>query len=159
MTRRGTILMVLLLLMASLAILAVQMVPNEEIINRRIDENILSSEVSQVREAYDLMRVASPTWVPFEADFDPDHAEAPASIAKILDQLYANGFLRSNNVYSPGFRRHLWGTEPGKNYWRAANNIASNSSFQVIVGDGLAWNWSLTDTVAATRSSTGECKT
>jgi len=144
--------MVLLLLMASLAILAVQMVPNEEIINRRIDENILSSEVSQVREAYDLMRVASPTWVPFEADFDPDHAEAPASIAKILDQLYANGFLRSNNVYSPGFRRHLWGTEPGKNYWRAANNIASNSSFQVIVGDGLAWNWSLTDTVAATDS-------
>ena len=152
MNRHGTILMIFLLLMVSLAILAVQMIPNEEMINRRIDETILSSEVSQVREAYDLMRMASPTWVPFEADFDPDHADAPASIAKILDQLFSSGFLRSKDVYSPGFRRHLWGTEPGKFYWHATGNIASNSSFQVMVGDGLAWDWSRTDTVAATDS-------
>ena len=150
--RAGTVILLLLILLSIGAIIAQQIGPSEEILNRRLAEAGLNTDISQIREAFDLMKIASHTWQPWEENFDPDHADAPASIAKVLETLRTEGFLRSSEVYDPTTRKHLWGTGPGKQFWQASVNLASNSSFQIYTGEVKTWDWSQTDTSAATDS-------
>ncbi len=152
MNRKGTVILLLLILLSIGAIIAQQMGPSEEMLNRRLAENGLTTDISQIREAFDLMRIASQSWQPWEDDFDPDHTDAPASIAKILTTLQAEGFLRNSEVYDSTTRKHLWGTGAGKQFWQASVNLASNSSFQIYTGEAKSWDWSQTDTSAATDS-------
>ncbi len=148
--RKGAMMMMLLVVLIIGSIVALQLLPNEELISRRSRETSLNTEISQIREAFDLMKVASPTWEPWQDDFDPDHADAPASVAKVLGELEAKGFLRNASTYDPTVMTHQWGTTGGKTFWRATNNIASNSSFQISIDGVTAWDWNETETVAGT---------
>ncbi len=152
MNRNGTAIILLLIILSIGAIIAQQIGPSEEMLNRRMAESSLTNDISQIREAFDMMRLASQSWQPWEEDFDPDHTDAPASIAKILSTLQAEGFLRSSGVYDSTARKHLWGTGPGKHFWQASVNLASNSSFQIYTGEVKTWDWSQTDTTAVTDS-------
>lgn len=150
LNRNGTVLLLLVILLAIGAIIAQQIGPSEDLLNHRLAENSLTTDISQIREAFDLMTIASPTWQPWEANFDPDHSSAPASIAKILTTLSSEGFLRSGEVSDSTSQKHLWGTGPGKQYWQASVNLASNSSFQIHSGDTKTWDWNQNETSAAT---------
>ncbi|MDD3145961.1 MAG: hypothetical protein PHD82_01555 [Candidatus Riflebacteria bacterium] len=140
-------LLLLLVMLVAGGIAALKLMPEQELITIRSKENSLNLELSQIREAFDLMQIASPSWQPWADDFDPAHPDAAASIALTLKTLHENGFLRDPNIYDPGIMKQLWGTSTNKIFWKASGNVASNSSFQI---DMLSWNWNQTDTDAAT---------
>mgnify|MGYP000847457385 CR=1 FL=1 len=150
MNRNGTVVLLLLILLSIGVIIARQIGPSEEMLSRRLAENGLTTDISQIREAFDMMKIASQTWQPWEENFDPDSVDAAASIAKILETLRTEGFLRSSEVYDSTTKKHLWGTGVGKQYWQASINLASNSSFQIYTGEARIWDWNQTDTAAAT---------
>ncbi len=145
--KRGAVLLLLMIMLAAGGIAALKLMPEEELITVRSKEDSLNLELSHIREAFDLMQIASPTWQPWEDNFDPDHPDAAASIALTLKTLHENGFLRNQNVHDPGIMSQLWGTSTNQIFWKASGNIASNSSFQINM---LNWDWNQTDTVAAT---------
>ncbi len=137
----------LMVMLAAGGIAALKLMPGEQLITTRSKENSLNLELSQIREAFDLMQIASPTWQPWEDDFDPAHPDAAASVALTLQTLHENGFLRDQNIYDPGIMSQLWGTSTNQIFWKGSGNIASNSSFQINM---INWDWNQIDTVAAT---------
>lgn len=139
--------LLLMVMLVAGGIAALKLMPEEELITIRSKENCLNLELSQIREAFDLMQIASPSWQPWQDDFDPAHPGAAASIALALKTLHENGFLRDPNIYDPGIMSQLWGTSTNQIFWKAAGNIASNSSFQINM---MNWEYNQTDTVAAT---------
>lgn len=149
-SRAGAMMLMLLVVLIIGSIVALQLLPNEELVARRSKETSLNTEISQIREAFDLMKVASPTWEPWEDNFDPDHAGAPASIAKVLTELANKGYLRNKDLADPTVMPHLWAAAAGKSFWKASTNVASNSSFQISVDGLTAWDWSKTETTAST---------
>ena len=122
----------LMVILIVVGILAERLIPNEETITARSKEKSLNLDLSQIREAFDLKRIASPTWEPWEDNFDRNHPDAPASISKVLQALVNEGFLRSASLSDPGIMPQLWGTGAGKIYWQASGNLASNSSFYIV---------------------------
>lgn len=139
--------LLLMVMLVAGGIFALTLFPEEELLNNRLKEKSLSLEISQIREAFDLMQIASPTWQPWEDNFDPAHPDAAASIAMTLQTLHENGVLRDAGVYDPGIMPHLWGTSTNQLFWKASGNIASNSSFQINMAQ---WEWNQTNTIAAT---------
>ena len=145
--QRGAVLLLLMVMLVVGGIAALKLVPQEELITLRSKENCLNLELSQIREAFDLMQIASPSWQPWEDNFDPAHPNAAASIAMTLKTLHENGFLRDKDINDPGIMSQLWGTSTSQIFWKASGNIVSNSSFQINM---MNWDWNQTDTVAAT---------
>lgn len=148
-SRDGTVLLLLLVVLIIGGIVAARLLPNEELISRRNHESSLNTEISQIREAFDLMKVASPTWKPWD-DFVQDHSDAPASIALVLQFLGSSGYLLDGKPADPTVMKHRWGTATDKVFWKVSSNLASNSSFQIKIEGQAGWDWSQTDTVAAT---------
>jgi len=122
--RRGALLMMLFVMLIVGGIVALRMMPNEELITRRDKETSLNTDLSQVREALDLVRVASyPGWIELQA------SDTPASLSAKIASLTAWGFLRDNDIKDPAVPTHLWG--PGKPYfWQVTLNLATNTSFE-----------------------------
>jgi type II secretory pathway pseudopilin PulG len=143
-SRRGAMMLMLLVVLIIGSIVALQLLPNEELVTRRSRESSLNTEISQIREAFDLMKVASPTWEPWPEGVEP----AAASIALVLQELVDIGYLRSSALVDPTVMSHNWG--PGKTFWRATTNLASNSSFQISIDGLTAWDWNANETTAAT---------
>lgn len=123
-SRRGALLMMLFVMLIVGGIVALRMMPNEELITRRDKEASLNTDLSQVREALDLVRVASyPGWIELQA------SDTPAVLQAKIASLAAWGFLRDNDIKDPAVPAHLWG--PGKTYfWQVSLNLATNTSFE-----------------------------
>lgn len=139
--------MMLLVVLIIGSLVAIQLVPNEEIVTRRSKESGLNTQISQLREAFDLMMLANPGWIPWTGD--PDKNEI-AGVLKALDQ---NGFLRNaSSVVDPTVMPHHWNSS-NEMFWRPATNLASNSSFQISIDGGItAWDWNTTETSAGSDS-------
>ncbi len=123
-SRQGALLMMLFVMLIVGGIVALRMMPNEELITRRDKESSLNTDLSQVREALDLVRVASyPGWIELQA------SDTPAVLQAKIASLAAWGFLRDNDIKDPAVPAHLWG--PGKPYfWQVTLNLATNTSFE-----------------------------
>lgn len=105
-------------------IMALRLLPNEELITRRDKESGLNSDLSQIREALDLVRVSSNSdWKELKLN------DSPEKIAAKIASLTAWGYLRSNEIRDPAVPAHLWGPDKAY-YWRVTVNLASNTSFE-----------------------------
>ncbi len=137
-SRRGALLMMLFVMLIVGGIVALRMMPNEELVTRREKESGLNSDLSQVREALDLVRVASHSeWVDLKLE------DTPASIAAKIASMAEWGFLRSEDIKDPAVPSHLWG--PDKSYyWKVTVNLATNTSFEVGLDE---WSTSADSTV------------
>ncbi|OGK09017.1 MAG: hypothetical protein A2W80_06710 [Candidatus Riflebacteria bacterium GWC2_50_8] len=120
------------------SIIAMQILPGEEMITRRSIESSLDVELSQVREAFDLAYMAgematdtawssSPILLPSLGATDE---EKHAAIASAVASLTVLGYLRSDAVRDPTVPAYLWGTDYA-NFWQIRENIASNPSFEI----------------------------
>lgn len=144
--RKGAMMLLLLVVLIIGSLVALQLVPNEEIVTRRSKETGLNTQISQLREAFDLMMLANPGWQPWPDGYTPTKDEI-AVVIKTLDQ---NGFLRNaSSVVDPTVMPHHWYSND-QMFWRPATNLASNSSFQISVDGITAWDWNTTETNAAT---------
>jgi hypothetical protein len=137
-SRRGALLMMLFVLLIVGGIVALRMMPNEELVTRRDKESGLNSDLSQVREALDLVRVAShPEWVDLKLDDTPEQIQA--KIASMSQW----GFLRSEDIKDPAVPPHLWGPDKPY-YWKVTVNLATNTSFEIGLDE---WNAAVDTTV------------
>lgn len=143
-TRTGAMMLMLMVVLIIGSIVALQLLPNEELVARRSKETSLNTEISQIREAFDLMKIASPAWEPWTGDSAPP----PASIAETLKTLADAGYLRNKDLADPTVLAHFW--SQSQTFWKASSNLASNSSFQISVDGVTAWDWSQTETNAGT---------
>ena len=137
-SRRGALLLMLFVMLIVGGIVALRMMPNEELITRRDKESGLNNDLSQVREALDLVRVAShPEWVDLSLTDTPDLIQAKIASMALW------GYLRSESVKDSAVPEHLWGTDKPY-FWKVTMNLATNTSFEV----GLdAWYPSADSTV------------
>lgn len=162
--RRGAMLMMVLVLIVVGSIVAMRMLPNEELVERHVNEIELHTSLSQIREAVEMKFVADvavgglDAWPslktalanPFPTDtsdldyFDKLKTHYDA-VENMLADLTNEGYLRSVAIADPTVPSNLWGPEKGY-YWCVSDNIVklSNSSF----ADG--WNM---DGAVATESS------
>lgn len=124
--RRGALMLMLLVAIIIGGIIALRLLPQEEVIAQRDREEILHGNLSQIREAFDLKRQADPTWNPFP---DLDNTTM-ASVTDVLEQLANENFLREKDVKDPTVPHYLWGTTSNY-FWRVSENIASNTSFEL----------------------------
>jgi len=124
-SRQGALLMMLFVMLIVGGIVALRMMPNEELITRRDKESSLNTDLSQVREALDLVRVASyPGWIELQA------SDTPASLSAKIASLAAWGFLRDDDIKDPAVPAHLWGPDKPY-YWQVTLNLVTqNPSFE-----------------------------
>ena len=145
--RRGAMMLMLLVVIIVGSIIAMQVLPGEEMITRRSIESSLDVELSQIREALDLASLAgelatdtalgsAPILLP-DASASPD--DKKAAIASAIIQLNARGYLRSDQVRDPTVPAYQWGTDHA-NYWQIRENVASNPSFEV-TDSGVVLSW------------------
>lgn len=132
--RSGAMLLMLFVMLIIGGIVALRLLPNEELITRRGNETGLNTDLSQMREALDLVRVAShPAWIDLKVGDDHN------TIAKKIASLTAWGFLRSDAIKDPSVPAHLWGV--GRPYyWRVTVNLATNTSFEIGQDDWVPSN-------------------
>ncbi|PKL47892.1 MAG: hypothetical protein CVV42_11390 [Candidatus Riflebacteria bacterium HGW-Riflebacteria-2] len=120
------------------SIIALQILPGEEMITRRSVEKSLDVDLSQLREAFDLAymagEMATDTAVSSQPIILPDitasDADKHAAIALAIASLTARGYLRSDTVRDPTVPAFKWGTDYA-NYWQVRENVASNPSFEI----------------------------
>ena len=120
--RRGALMMMLMVAMVVGGVVALRLLPQEDIIARREKESELHSNLSQIREAFDLKLESDPDW-------DPD-LSSKTGIENAIASLTDENFLREKSLTDPTVPTYLWGTSANY-YWRASINIASNSSFEI----------------------------
>ena len=129
------------------SIVAIQVLPGEEVITRRSVEKSLDVELSQLREAFDLAYMAgematdtavasSPIVLP---DVNASDTDKMAAINTAIAKLTARGYLRSDTVRDPTVPAFQWGTNYAS-YWQVRENIASNPSFE-ITESGAILSW------------------
>jgi len=129
------------------SIIAMQILPGEEMITHRALESTLDTELSQVREAFDLAYMAGemdtetalasdPILMPADDDAD---ALKKTKLEAAMVKLVARGYLRSDNVKDPTVPAFRWGSDYA-NFWQVQGNIASNPSFE-ISESGAVINW------------------
>jgi hypothetical protein len=129
-------------------IIALRMIPEENVIVLREKEENLQTNLSQIRAAFALKeKEEDPTW-------NPDLTNKPG-IDSALQDLVTQGYLRDKDIKDPTVFDHLWGLGANDIYWESSTNIASNTSFEEDdgSGDGDILEWVVpTDTDAATDS-------
>lgn len=131
-SRRGSLFILLAMMIFILGILATKVIPSKEIQNRRMKANNLRSCIGEIRQAILMKRLASPTYNPQMA--------CSASITLVLQTLADENYLRRESLRDDTVPSYLWG-ESGK-YWVAVNNIASNSSFEITESSKIA-SWTV----------------
>lgn len=120
--RRGALMLMLLVTMIVGGIVALRMLPQEEVIAKREKEEDLHKNLSQIREAFDLKWQADPNWAP--------DLTTKAGIESALNTLVTEKYLRDDkHLKDPTVPNHLWDSSD-EYYWRASANIASNTSFE-----------------------------
>lgn len=144
LNRRGALMLMLLVIIIVGGIVALRMLPQEDVIAKRQQENNLSKNLSQIREAFDLKWQSDPDWAPDLSN--------KAGIRAALQHLSDNNFLREVDIKDPTVPLYLWDTSDIY-YWRASTNIASNTSFELDdpLDPTLIASWTVAaDTTAAT---------
>ncbi len=145
--RRGAMMLMLLVVIIIGSIVALQMLPSEEMITRRSIESSLDVELSQIREAFDHAYLAGEMATETALASQPiilpaSNATGPyrmAYIASAVASLTARGYLRSESVSDPTVPAFQWGTDPDY-YWQIRENVASNPSFE-ITESGAILSW------------------
>jgi hypothetical protein len=145
--RRGAMMLMLLVVIIIGSIVAIQILPGEEVITRRSVEKSLDVELSQLREAFDLAymagEMATDTAVSSQPIILPDvsltDSEKKAALEAAIASLTLRGYLRSNAVHDPTVPAFQWGNSYN-NYWQIRENIASNPSFE-ITESGAILSW------------------
>ncbi|EKD82954.1 MAG: hypothetical protein ACD_39C00982G0001 [uncultured bacterium] len=138
LSRRGAMMLMLLVVIIIGSIIAMQILPGEEMIVRRSVENSLDVELSQIREAFDLAYLAGEMATDTALASDPilmppvgaSDNDKKAAITASIASLTARGYLRSDTVKDPTVPAYLWGTDYS-NFWQIRDNIASNPSFEI----------------------------
>lgn len=146
-SRKGALMLMLLVVIIVGGIVALRMLPQEEVIVKRQKENSLHSNLSQIREAFDLKWQSKPDWAPDLSN--------KAGIKAALQQLATENYLREEDIKDPTVPSYLWDTAEIY-YWRASTNIASNTSFELDDPSDptLIASWTKApDTTAATDSN------
>ena len=143
LNRRGSMLMTVMVILIVAAIIAAKLMPDEQTMVKREDEGFYNSDLSQLREAIDLVRLAaknpdSPAyneWQDFLA------SDTTASISEKITQLTNWGFLRKKELRDNSIPEFLWGADKNASYsyWLVSTNYASNTSFE-IQAEGLDTN-------------------
>lgn len=141
--KRGSMLMMVMIMLIVAAIVAMKMMPDEQTQVTRENEVFYDSDLSQLREGIDLARLAaqdpssplvSKGWTDFCA------TDTAASISEKIAILNECGFLRKTDLKDSSVPDHLWGTSSSQIYWGISVNYASNTSFEIASGDwAIAW--------------------
>lgn len=137
--------MILLLLALSVGgLIAAKIIPILAVQQERESESLLRANLSQMRQAFDLMARTKPGW-------DPG-LSAPNAIASLVQA----GMYREPQPWDPTFPRYLW--NQGSNTWILAGNIATRASFEATDNDPssnfvASWSRGTPETVAATDST------
>ncbi len=152
--KKGSMLMMVMIMLIVAAIIAMKLMPDEQTQVIREQEAFYNSDLSQLREAIDLVRLASkdPNSKVYFNPEDPESTpngwqdfcatDTSISIAAKIASLSAWGYLRKENIKDNSIPDFLWGTSSSKIYWTVSTNYASNTSFEII-GDNLEpYNWS-----------------
>lgn len=145
LNKRGSMLMMVMVILIVAAIIAAKLMPDEQTMVKREDEGFYNSDLSQLREAIDLVRLAaknsnSPAYNNPE---DPDNpgtgwqdfvaSDTPASISAKIASLTEWGFLRKKDLRDNSVPEFSWSED--KTYWLVSTNYASNTSFEIQVED------------------------
>lgn len=144
LNKRGSMLMMVMVILIVAAIIAAKLMPDEQTMVKREDEGFYNSDLSQLREAIDLVRLAAKDsnslayndpsisdsgWQDFVA------SDTPASISAKIASLTEWGFLRKKDLRDNSIPDFAWNTS-STTYWMVSTNYASNTSFEIQV-DGL----------------------
>ena len=139
--KNGSMLMMVIIMLVVAAIIAMKLMPDEQTQTIRENEAFYNSDLSQLREAIDLARLAASSSTPLPDWEDFCASDTPDTISAKIASLSAWGFLRKNNIKDNSIPDHLWGTStPELLYWKVSTNYASNTSFELASGDmPIAW--------------------
>ncbi len=142
--KRGSMLMMVMIMLIVAAIVAMKLMPDEQTQVVRENEALYNSELSQLREAIDMVRLASrdPN---SRAYFNPDNPEStpygwrdfsisdtPETIEAKLASLTEWEYLRKSDLKDNSVPEFQWGTGSSKIYWLVSTNYASNTSFEIV---------------------------
>lgn len=123
------------------------MLPEQQILSIRQDEEVLTMELSQLRNAIAIERTASQSAL-YYGNWDNK-----AEFVAYLDDLVAKGFIGKIPA-DPFCPSNQWGPNPGQRFWIPTRNLLGSSSFET---DNLAetpWIKDETDIVASNSSLT-----
>lgn len=141
--RRGALMLMLFVVIVVGSIIALRLLPENDVIVRRDKEDNLHNNLSQIREAFDLKWQVDPAWAPDLSN--------KAAIRAALATLQTENYLRNLEVKDPTIPNYLWDTAD-EYFWKASANIASNTSFEdddPAPGEIASWTVA-PDTYAAT---------
>ncbi len=132
--KRVSMLMMVMIMLIVATIIALKLMPDEQTQVIREKEAFYNTDLSQLREAIDMARLASNSeWIDFCA------TDTPEIISVKIASLSHYGFLRNDRLRDNSIPEHLWGTSTDT-YWIVSTNYASNTSFEIASGDwSVAW--------------------
>lgn len=162
-SKRGAMLMLLMVFLIIGGIVAMQMLPEEQTITLREDESALDAELSLIREAFDLANQAGdltatqPTTITATMTWPLNAVNLQSTIASLANYQY----LHNKEIQDPTVKPYMWGVEVGsddyKCYWQIHENLlATDSSFEK-TNSGLlddAWRHNTESTSATTTTKT-----
>ena len=160
--------MMVMVMLIVAAIVAMKMMPDEQTQVTRENEAFYNSDLSQLREAIDLVRRASKDPRPENPAYELNPggwkdfcaSDTPVSISEKIASLTQWGFLRKSDIRDNSVPGFLWGTDTAalQKYWVVSINYASNTSFE-ISNEIATWpdNWEY-DSKTATASIIKENK-
>lgn len=119
--RRGALMLMLFVVIVVGSIIALRLLPENDVIVRRDTEDYLHNNLSQIREAFDMKWQADPAW-------NPDLSNK-AGIKVALTTLTTENYLRDKDVKDPTIPNYLWDSSDDY-FWKASANFASNNSFE-----------------------------
>ena len=138
--KNGSMLMMVIIMLVVAAIIAMKLMPDEQTQVVRENEAFYNSDLSQLREAIDLARLAASSSTPLPGWEDFYATDTPDTIRLKIASLSQWGFLRKNDLRDNSVPAHMWGTNTQQIYWHVSINYASNTSFEIASGDmPLAW--------------------
>ncbi|HOY65674.1 MAG TPA: hypothetical protein PLP29_02235 [Candidatus Ozemobacteraceae bacterium] len=143
MKRQGTVILMLLVALMIGGIVAMRLIPGIEIQEQRQKNVQLKMALGQIRQAFAMRAAASAT-------YNPDLSNKNA-IANELSSLAQLNYLNDPTQMDRHVPGHRWGTGTGDVYWKAADNIAENTSFEVTDTAGTIASWQIEAQTTLTR--------
>jgi hypothetical protein len=143
--RKGALMIGLLVSLVLIGLFSLVMLPEEQIQNKRLDEEVLAMELSQLRNAVALERIAS------QSSLYYGNWENKVEFVNYLDDLVARGFI-GKIPQDPFCPAHEWGTNPGQKFWVPTRNLLGSSSFETDNWVATPWIKDETNIVASSSS-------
>jgi len=144
MNRQGTVLLMVLIALMIGGIIAMRLIPSVEVQEHRQKEVQLKLALGHIRQAF-AMREACST-VPYEPNL-----KTSTDIAVEMKDLTEKNFLFADTMSDRNVPNTRWGTESEDLFWRAVENLASNTSFEVLDTSGVIVPWQVETSTTFTR--------